>query len=92
MGSDFRLRTRLACWHSPPTLACTSIFLTTRDLQIKLPTGWMEVFDVDIQDVVHAAAHLKVFYHEEGKRNGLDLPITLTELEDYLLKKRQDSQ
>jgi len=52
----------------------------------------MEVFDVDIQDVVHAAAHLKVFYHEEGKRNGLDLPITLTELEDYLLKKRQDSQ
>lgn len=52
----------------------------------------MEVFDVDIQDVVHAAAHLKVFYHDEGKRKALDLPITLAELEDYLLKKRKDSQ
>lgn len=89
--SDCRLRTRLVCLHTPPTLACTAIFLTTRDLQIKLPNGWMEIFDVDIQDVVHAAAHLKVFYHEEGKRKGSDIPITLNELEEYLRKKRQES-
>ena len=76
------------CLHTPPTLACTAIFLTTRDLQIKLPMGWMEIFDVDLQDVVHAAAHLKVFYHEEEKMSESDLPITPRELEEYLKKKR----
>jgi len=76
------------CLHTPPTLACTAIFLTTRDLQIKLPMSWMEVFDVDFQDVVHAAAHLKVFYHEEEKMGESDLPITLRELEEYLKQKR----
>ena len=79
------------CLHTPPTMACTAIFLTTRDLQIKLPSGWMEIFDVDVQDVVHAAAHLKVFYHEEGKRKSMFLPITLSELEVYLRKKRMES-
>lgn len=86
-----RLRTSLVCLHTPPTLACTAIFLTTRDLQIKLPNGWMEVFDVELQDIVHAAAHLKVFYHEETKRTGKNIPITLNELEDYLKKKRTES-
>ena len=76
------------CLHTPPTLACTAIFLTTRDLQTKLPQRWMEVFDVDIQDVVHASAHLKLFYHDEAKRAGKDVPITLIELEDYLKQKR----
>ena len=74
--------------HTPPTLACTAIFLTTRDLQVKLPLGWMEIFDVDLQDVVHAAAHLKIFYHEEEKVKDSDLPITLRELEEYLKRKR----
>ena len=78
------------CLHTPPTLACTAIFLTARELQLKLPGGWMEVFDVDIQDVVHAAAHLKVFYHEEEKRVGIQVPITLDELEEYLRKKRAE--
>jgi hypothetical protein len=78
------------CLHTPPTLACTAIFLTTRDLQIKLPNGWMETFDVDIQDVVHAAAHLKLFYHEEEKIAAQEVPVTLTELEDYLKEKRKD--
>jgi hypothetical protein len=50
--------------------------------------SWMEVFDVDFQDVVHAAAHLKVFYHEEEKMGESDLPITLRELEEYLKQKR----
>jgi len=50
--------------------------------------GWMEIFDVDVQDIVHAAAHLKVFYHEEEKMAESDLPITLIELEEYLKKKR----
>ena len=86
-----RLRTSLVCLHTPPTLACTAIFLTTRDLQIKLPNGWMEIFDVGLQDIVHASAHLKVFYHEESKRAGKEIPITLTELEDYLKKKRAES-
>ena len=76
------------CLHTPPTLACTAIFLTTRDLQLKLPGGWMEIFDVDLQDVVHAAATLKVFYHEEGKRVGIEMPVTLAELEEYLRRKR----
>ena len=79
------------CLHTPPTLACTAIFLTTRDLQIKLPTGWMDIFDVDLQDIVHAAAHLKIFYHQEAKRAGEDVPITLVELEEYLKKKRMES-
>jgi len=79
------------CLHTPPTLACTAIFLTTRDLQIKLPMGWMEIFDVDLQDVVHAAAHLKVFYHEEEKKSGSDLPITLRELEEYLKKRIEET-
>lgn len=78
------------CLHTPPTLACTAIFLTTRDLQIKLPQGWMDVFDVDIQDVVHASAHLKIFYHDEAKRIGKDVPITLTELEEYMRQKRAE--
>jgi hypothetical protein len=51
----------------------------------------MEIFDVDIQDMVHAAAHLKVFYHEEGKRKGSGMPIMLNELEEYLRKKREES-
>jgi hypothetical protein len=89
--ADCRLRTKLVCLHTPPTLACTAIFLTTRDLQIKLPSGWMEIFDVDIQDVVHAAAHLKVFYHEEEKRKSMFVPITLSELEEYLRKKRTEN-
>jgi len=87
---DLRLRTTLSCFHSPPTLACTAIFLTTRDMQIKLPNRWMEIFDVDIQDVVHAAAHLKIFYHEETKRVDKLVPVTLTDLEDYLRKKRME--
>ena len=78
----------MPCLHSPPTLACTAIFLATRYLQLKLPQGWLEVFDVDIQDVVHAAAHLKIFYHEEERRNDHDVPVTLTELEDWLRKRR----
>jgi len=72
----------------PPTLACTAIFLTVRDLQIKLPRGWMEIFDVELADVVHASAHLKVFYHEEGKRAGMPALLTLSDLEDYLRRKR----
>jgi hypothetical protein len=51
----------------------------------------MEIFDVDIQDVVHAAAHLKVFYHEEEKRKSMFVPITLSELEEYLRKKRTEN-
>lgn len=86
-----RLRTSLVCLHTPPTLACTAIFLTTRDLQIKLPNGWMDVFDVDLQDIVHAAAHLKIFYHQEMKRGEKEMPITLTELEDYLKKRRAEN-
>ena len=78
----------MVCLHTPPTLACTAIFLTTRDLQIKLPSGWMEIFDVDLQDIVHAAANLKVFYHEEGKRVEEEVPVTLAELEEYLRRKR----
>jgi hypothetical protein len=77
------------CLHNPPTLACTAIFLTVRDLQIKLPNRWMEVFDVELEDIVHAAAHLKVFYHEEQKRVGMELPITLAELEEYLKEKTE---
>ena len=50
----------------------------------------MEIFDVDIQDVVHAAAHLKLFYHEEEKIAAQEVPVTLTELEDYLKEKRKD--
>jgi hypothetical protein len=78
------------CLHTPPTLACTAIFLTTRDLQIKLPQGWMEVFDVDIQDVVHASAHLKIFYYDEAKRAGKHIPVTLTELEEFMRLKRAE--
>jgi hypothetical protein len=50
----------------------------------------MEIFDVDLQDVVHAAANLKVFYHEEGKRVGVEMPVTLSELEEYLRRKRRE--
>jgi hypothetical protein len=50
----------------------------------------MEIFDVDIQDVVHAAAHLKLFYHEEENIAAQEVPVTLTELEDYLKEKRKD--
>lgn len=57
---------------------------------MKLPHGWMEIFDVDLQDVVHAAANLKVFYHEEGKRVGVEMPVTLSELEEYLRRKRRE--
>src|SRR5947207_8913782 len=86
-----RIRTKLVCLHTPPTLACTAIFLTTRDLQIKLPSRWMDIFDVDLQDIVHASAHLKIFYHEETKHVDEDVPITLVELEEYLKKKRVES-
>jgi hypothetical protein len=51
----------------------------------------MEIFDVELQDIVHAAAHLKVFYHEEMNRVGEFVPITLTELEEYLKKKRAEN-
>jgi hypothetical protein len=51
----------------------------------------MEIFDVDLQDVVHAAAHLKVFYHEEAKRMTLEVPVTLAELEQYLKTKSTES-
>jgi hypothetical protein len=67
-----------------------AIFLTTRDLQIKLPQGWMEVFDVDIQDVVHASARLKIFYYDESKRVGEDIPVTLIELEEFMRQKRAE--
>ena len=50
----------------------------------------MEIFDVDLRDVVHAAAHLKIFYHEEEKRVGVDLPVTLSELEEVLTRKRMN--
>lgn len=78
------------CLHNPPTLASTAIFLTTRDLQIKLPQGWMEVFDVDIQDVVHASAHLKIFYYDEARRVGKRVPVTSTELEEFMRLKRAE--
>lgn len=84
------VRTTLVCLHTPPTLACTAIFLTTRDLQIKLPQGWMEVFDVDIQDVVRASARLKIFYYDEPKRVGKHIPVTLTELEEFMRQKRAE--
>ena len=51
----------------------------------------MDIFDVDIQDIVHASAHLKIFYHEETKHVDEDVPITLVELEEYLKKKRVES-
>ena len=51
----------------------------------------MEIFDVDLQDIVHAAAHLKLFYYQETKREEMDIPITLVELEDYLKRKRVES-
>ena len=51
----------------------------------------MEVFDADLQDIVHAAAHLKLFYHEESKTTGVDLPITLVELEEYLKRRRAEA-
>ncbi len=51
----------------------------------------MDIFDVDLQDIVHAAAHLKLFYHEEPKHVDEDVPITLVELEEYLKKKRVES-
>jgi hypothetical protein len=78
----------LVCLYMPPTLACTAIFLTMRELQIKLPSGWMEIFDVNLQDVVHAAVNLKVFYHEEGKRVEEEMPVTLVEVDEYLKRKR----
>lgn len=50
----------------------------------------MDIFDVELADIVHASAHLKVFYHEEGKRAGMQVLLTLTELEDYLRRKRDE--
>jgi hypothetical protein len=50
----------------------------------------MDIFDVDLRDVVHAAARLKVFYHEEKKRVGSEVPLTLAELEEYLKRKRTE--
>jgi hypothetical protein len=50
----------------------------------------MDIFDVDLRDVVHAAAHLKIFYREEGKRVEGEVPVTLAELEDVLTKKRMN--
>jgi hypothetical protein len=49
----------------------------------------MEVFDVDIQDVVHTAAHLKLFFHEEERMVTQEVPVTLTELEEHLREKRK---
>ena len=51
----------------------------------------MEIFDVELQDIVHSAAHLKIFYHQEPKRVGLNVPITLVELEEHLKKRRVES-
>ena len=85
-----RLRTQLSCLHTPPTLACTAIFLTARDMQLKLPRGWMDIFDVDLADMVHVSAYLKVFYHEEGKRAGMEVLLSLSALEDYLRRKRDE--
>ena len=84
------LRTTLPCLHTPPTLACAAIFLTTRDLQIKLPSGWMQIFDVELDDVVHVAAHLKIFYHEEEKGIGIEVPVTLNELEALIPRLFED--
>ena len=50
----------------------------------------MNVFDVELADVVHAAAHLKVFYHVEGKRNSMEVLLTLPDLEDYLKRRRDE--
>jgi len=45
---------------------------------------------VDIVDVVHASARLKIFYYDESKRVGKHVPVTLTELEDYMRQKRAE--
>jgi hypothetical protein len=50
----------------------------------------MDVFDVELADVVHAAAHLRVFYHEEKKQIKRQVLITLSDLENHLKRRRDE--
>ena len=47
----------------------------------------MDIFDVELANVVHSAAHLKIFYHEEKERSGMPVLSTLSDLEDYLKRR-----
>ena len=50
----------------------------------------MDIFDVELADVVHSAAHLKIFYHEEKIRSGIPVLSTLSDLENHLKRRRDE--
>jgi len=61
------LRTIVYVAYHPPSIACASIWLACRDLQIKLPSEpgieWWELFEADMGDIEDIAAHIKSQYY-----------------------------
>jgi hypothetical protein len=72
--------------YHPPSIACASIWLACRDLQIKLPTKpsvqWWELFEADIEDIEDIAAHIKSQYYLKYDRRTV--PLETSELQNSL--------
>lgn len=70
--------------YQPPTIACAVIWLAARTAQVKLPTSppWWELFDAELEDIENVSRHIMRLY---ALRLPPNLPITLEELESYLI-------
>ena len=61
-----------------PTLACASIFLSTRLHGVALPDGWHDLFDAELEDVRSVAGYVMRLYRdrgEEGKSRCVELVL-----------------
>lgn len=83
-----RLRTCVYAVYDPPTIACAAIWLACRDQGVKLPNNWWLLFDTEAADFQVVAAKIRTLYY--AKLDRARLPLTPTELEDWLAKQYQE--
>ncbi|KAJ1555456.1 Cyclin-L2 [Nowakowskiella sp. JEL0078] len=77
------LRTNIYVCYQPTTIACAAIFLTTRQLEIKLPDKelWCGVFDADYSEILEISYKMMTLYDRGIKIN---LPLTKEELQKLI--------
>jgi hypothetical protein len=70
---EYSLQTPVYALYAIPTLACASIFLATRTLQIALPSShenaWYTLFDADLEDIMSCTGYIMRLYR---KRSMID--------------------
>lgn len=83
------LRTNVYVCYQPPTIACAVIYLAARTAGVTLPTNppWWEIFDAELEDLENIAGVILSLY---ARQLPIHLPLTVKEMEEYLLRKSVD--